>query len=271
MWLVTLVCNHDYMHNLTSPLRISIYVVVAVGLGLAAWLAFVLFDEGKPALQGKDELIGSLTPGRIMYIRWEQFQEPRITFCGPDHPERRIGESWWEVGADGLFSGVSVVRGPDGQLLTYMEITSGEVEYTDVATGHRMYYGSPSPSAEGHAGWIESIWDRPASIEEDGYLFKRRSELNGHASLVYEEMWVDERDGGEKIRGMEFVEEQPLLFRSSSYEVGEGGQRTLVSEHRFVEYRVLPEGSIVPTIEVPPPTHPADPEECPDMDMRPTP
>ena len=177
-----------------------------------------------------------------MYIKWEEFQDPRITFCGPDHPERRIGESWWEVGVDGLFSGVSVVRGPDGQLLTYMEITSGEVEYTDVATGHRMYYGSPSPFAEGHAGWIESIWDRPASIEEDGYLFKGRSELNGHASLVYEEMWVDERDGGEKIRGMEFVEEQPLLFRSSSYEVGEGGQRTLVSEHRFVEYRVLPEG-----------------------------
>ena len=62
-----------------------------------------------------------------------------------------IGESWEEVGADGLFSGVSVSRGPDGQLHTYMEIASGEVEYTDVATGHRMYYGSPKPSAEGLA------------------------------------------------------------------------------------------------------------------------
>ncbi len=58
------------MHNLTSPLRVSIYVVVAVGLGVAAWLAFVLFDEGKPALQGKDELIGGLTPGRVLYIKW---------------------------------------------------------------------------------------------------------------------------------------------------------------------------------------------------------
>ena len=39
------------------------------------------------------------------------------------------------------------------------------------------------------------------------------------------------------------------------------------SKHTFLEYHVLPEGSTVPNIDVPPPTHPADPEECPDMDM----
>lgn len=259
------------MQNLTSPLRISIYVVVAVGLGLAAWLAFVLLDEGKPALQEKDELVGSLTPGRILYIRWEQFQDPRITFCGPDHPERMIGESWEKVGADGLFSGASVVRGPDGQLLTYMEITSGEVASTDVATGHRMYYGSPSPSAEGLAGWIGAIWDQPASIEEDGYLFKGRSELNGHASLVYERtVEPPYGDAIKNMRRMEFVEDQPILFRQSLFDVMGEGERTLASEHTFLEWRVLPEGSTVPSIEVPPPTHPADPEECPNMDMRPT-
>ena len=62
--------------------------------------------------------------------------------------------------------------------------------------------------------------------------------------------------------------EKPVLFRQSLFDVGEGGQRTLVIQHAFVEYRVLPEGAVAPTIEVPPPTHPADPEECPDMDMR---
>ncbi len=247
-------------------------VVVAAALSLAAWLAFAWFDEGKPALQEKDELVGSLTPGRIMYIKWEEFQDPRITFCGPDHPERMIGESWEEVGADGLFSGVAVSWGPDGQLLTYMEITSGEVEYTDVATGHRMYYGSPKPSAEGHAGWVESIWELPTFLEEDGYVFKGGSELNGHASLMYERtLEPPYGDAIENISRMEFVEDQPILFRESLFDVMEEGERKLVSEHTFLEYRVLPEGSVVPTIEVPPPTHPADPEECPDVDMRPTP
>ena len=245
-------------------------MVVVVALGLGAWLVFALVDGGKPALQGKDELIGSLTPGRVLYIKYEEYIEERITFCGPEQPQTVVGESWEEVGVDGLFSGVAVVRGPDGQLLTYMEIASGEVESTDVATGQRMYYGSASPSAEDVAGWVEAVWEFPVSILEDGYTFEGRSELNGRDSLVYEETWVDSWDGGKHIRRMEFVEEKPILFRSSSYDVGEGGQRTLVDQHTFVEYRVLPEGAVAPTIDVPPPTHPADPEECPDMDMRPT-
>ena len=256
-----------WMRNLRFPLRISLCVGVAVGLGLGVWLVFVLLNEDEPVLQGRDELVGGLTPGRVLYVKYEEYRRERITFCGPPHPDRLTGESWEEVGVDGLFSGVAVVRGLDGQLLTYMEITSGEVEYTDVATGHRMYYGSPGPSADSQVAWIEGIWDWPETILEDGYTFKGRSELNGHESLMYEETLVN-RDGKESIRGMEFPEDYPILFRSTLYEVGEGRERRLKSEHTFVEHRVLPEGSTVPTIEVPPPTHPADTEECPDMDMR---
>ena len=231
---------------------------------MGAWLVFVLLVGGEPALQGKDELIGGLTPGRILYIKYEEYIAERITPCGPPHPQTVIGESWEQVGGDGLFSGVAVSRGVDGQLLTYMEITSGEVEYTDVATGQRMYYGSPSPSAEGVVSWVKAFWEHPPSVMDDGYTFEGRSELNGRDSLVYE----NELDGGKYIHRMEFVEEKPILFRSASYDVGEGGQRTLVNQHTFVEYRVLPEGAVMPTIEVPPPTHLADPEECPDVDFR---
>ena len=248
--------------------RILICVAGVVALGLAAWLVFVLVDGSKPALQGKEELVGGLTTGRVLHIRWEEYQRERITFCGPEHPDRLTGESWEEVGADGLFSGVAVSRSPDGHLLAYMEITSGEVEYMDVATGHRMYYGSPSPSADSQVSWIEGIWDWPETIVDDGYLFKERSELNGHDSLVFEKALVDDWDSKERIWGMEFPEDYPVLFSSASYTVGEGGERRLESEHTFVEYRVLPDGSTVPTIDVPLPTHPADPEECPDMDMR---
>lgn len=250
--------------------RIWICAGVVVALGLVAWLVFGLFDGGRPALQGKDELIGSLVPGRVLYIKYEEYIEERITFCGPEQSQTVVGESWEEVGVDGLFSGVAVVRGPDGQLLTYMEITGGEVESTDVATGQRMYYGSASPSAEDVALWTRAVWKRPASMMDDGYTFEGRSELNGRDSLVYEETWTDSWDGGKNVRGMEFVEEKPILFRQSIYDVGEGGQRTLVNQHTFLEYRVLPQGAVVPIIEVPPPTHPADPEECPDMDMRPS-
>ena len=248
--------------------RARICVAGLVALGLAAWLTFELLDEGRPALQGKNELISSLTPGRVLHIRSEEYRRERITFCGPEHPDRLTGESWEEVGVDGLFSGVAVSRGPDGRLLAYMEITSGEVEYMDVATGHRMYYGSPAPSVDNQVAWIEGIWDLPDTIVDDGYLFKGHSELNGHGSLVYEKALVDDWDGKERIWGMEFPEDYPILFRSTLYEVGEEGERTLDNQHTFLEYRVLPEGAVVPTIEVPPPTHPADPEECPDMDMR---
>ena len=79
------------MLNLGSKARVSICIVVAVALGLAAWLAFALLDEGKPALQEKDELVGSLTPGRILYIRWEEFQGPEDHFLrsGPSRNDHR--------------------------------------------------------------------------------------------------------------------------------------------------------------------------------------
>ena len=234
---------------------------------MAAWLVFVLLVEGEPALQGKDELIGGLTPGRILYIKYEEYIAERITPCGPPHPQTVIGEGWWEVRADGLFNGVDVVRGPEGELLTYIESAGNESESVDVVTGQRAYYPFIAGSTKGIAGWIESVWELPMSIEEDGYEFKGRSELNGRDSLVYEETLVD-WNGEKSVRGMEFVEEKPILFRQSIYDVGEGGERTLVDQHTFVEYRVLPEGAVMPTIEVPPPTHPVDPEECPDMDFR---
>ena len=116
---------------MNSRVRVSILVVVAVGIGLGAWLVFMLFDGDEPALQGKDELVGGLTPGRVLYVKYEEYIAERITPCGPKHPQMVIGESWEEVEVDGLFSGVAVSRSPDGQLLAYMEITSGEVEYTD--------------------------------------------------------------------------------------------------------------------------------------------
>ena len=250
-----------------SPLRISIYAVVAVAVGLAAWLAFVLLYEGGPAVVEKDELIGNLTPGRVLYIKWGDYQSERITPCGPPHPETVIGESWWEVRPDGLFSGVDAVRGTDGRLLVYIKSAGSEAESIDVATGQRMYYSSIAGSAESLAGWIGHAWDRPGSIEEDGYEFKGHSELNGRESLVYEATLVDDWDREERINRMEFPEDQPILFRSSIYDVGQGGQRTLSREHTFLEYQVLPEGSKVPTIEVPPPTHPVDPEECPDFHL----
>ena len=254
-----------------SPLRVLICVGVVLALGLAAWLAFVLLYEGGPAVVEKDELIGNLTPGRVLYIKWGDYQSERITPCGPPHPETVIGESWWEVRPDGLFSGVDAVRGTDGRLLVYIKSAGSEAESIDVATGQRMYYSSIAGSAESLAGWIGHAWDRPGSIEEDGYEFKGHSELNGRESLVYEATLVDDWDREERINRMEFPEDQPILFRTAAYDVGEGGQRTLMQQHTFLEYHVLPEGSTVPNIDVPPPTHPADPEDCPDMDMRPTP
>ena len=132
------------------------------------WLAFGLLDGGKPALQGKDELIGSLTPGRVLYIKYEEYIKERITPCGPPHPQMVIGESWREVKADGLFSGIGVVRGPEGELLTYIEWAGNESESVDVATGQRVYYPVVMGSAKSLAGWIEGIWKLPMSIEEDG-------------------------------------------------------------------------------------------------------
>ena len=265
--------------DLPRAARISIYVVVVVVLGLSVWLAVILLSGGSPASvevmaslarQEKEELIGSLSPGRILYIRSEQFPGAGTIFCVLEsHSQRVIDESWWEVGADGVFGGISVLRGLDGRLVAYLESTSGAVVYTDVATGWQVSYDF-NLTAKSLAGWIEAIWDLPASIGEDGYTFKERSELNGRNSLVYERPPVSESpygDGRETLWRMEFVEDQPILFRSSIYDVGQGGQRTLSREHTFLEYQVLPEGSKVPTIEVPPPTHPVDPEECPDFHL----
>ena len=128
--------------------RVLICAGVVVALSLGAWLVFGLLEGGEPALQGKDELIGSLVPGRVLYIKYEHYQDERISFCGPEQPQTAIGESWWKVGADGLFSGVDVVRGPEGELLTYIESTGNESESVDVATGQRMYYPFVAGSAK---------------------------------------------------------------------------------------------------------------------------
>ena len=78
--------------------------------------------------------------------------------------------------------------------------------------------------------------------------------MGNQVSLIFEQSYPAEQGDEASVSRLEYVEDRPFLMRSATYEVDEQGRETLREEHAFLEYRLLPQGSTFPDIDVDLPT-----------------
>ena len=93
------------------------------------------------------------------------------------------------------------------------------------------------------AEWIKEIWNLPRNLASHrNFELKGIGELHGRATLIYETS-SDSR----KTRWA-LVEDAPLLWRTSTYQIDGQGLEILTEEETVVEYRLLPPGSSIPQL-----------------------
>ena len=240
--------------------------VLAVLLGVGVWLAIAYWGGTSPptaaqqraaAQQDKQALVDGLAQGQILYIRSEDYSRIRLGPLGQrDYPQRVIDETWVVVGSDGATeTSISTMRDLDGELIGYSVLKDGVNTFSDLISG--VYFDMPMGIGLGYAEWVKGRWDITSitnRMEAKGFNFVRQGELGNQVSLIFERSRPAEQGDEASVSRLEFVEYRPFLRRSARYEVDEQGQETLLREHAFLEYRVLPEGSTFPDIDVDLPT-----------------
>ena len=242
--------------------RVMIAALVAVLLGVGVWLAIAYWGGTSPptvaqqraaAQQDKQALVDGLAQGQILYIRSEDYRKVRL---GPHYLQRVIDETWVVIGSDGATeTSISTRRDLDGELIGHSELKDGVNTYSDLISG--VYIDMPMGIGLGYAEWVNGRWDVTSitnRMEARGFSFVRQGELGNQVSLIFEQSRPAEQGDEASVSRLEFVEYRPFLRRSARYEVDEQGQETLLREHAFLEYRLFPEGSTFPDIEVDLPT-----------------
>ena len=233
--------------------RVIIAALVAVLLGVGVWL-FIAYEMDELALQDKQTMIDDLERGQVLYTKREDYRVTRLGLGPAGHPQTVIDESWMEAGPDGNFdAAIGVIRSLDGEFIQYSELEDNVLTYSDLVND--VYWEENSGSDRDFVGYVESLWNVPQFVVDRGYIFTGRGELNGRDTRIYEQPRTSNSDEGlETVGRIEFVEEWPILMRQGIYEVDADGKETLLQSNTLVEYRVLPQGATVPTIEVDLPT-----------------
>lgn len=202
-------------------------------------------------------MIDGLAQGQILYIRSEDYQSVRLGPLGQkDYPQRVIDETWVVIASDGATeTSIFTTRDLDGELIGYTELKDGVNRHSDLISG--VYIDTPMGIGLGYAEWIKGHWD-PTSItnrmEDRGFAFVRQGELGNQVSLIFERSYAAQQGDEASVSRVELVEYRPFLNRTATYEADEQGQETLLQEHAFLEYRLLPESSTFPDIDVALPT-----------------
>ena len=239
--------------------RIAGAGTVMLVLGAVAWLGVSHLVGSSPVTavelvtsieQNKQSLLEGLHQGQPLYSKLEKYKRSRL---GPsNYPDKVIDETWLQPGENGsIETGVGTMRSLDGELLGYSSLERSVLVFTDVATG--MTFDINVGHWDSLESWLNEVWNRPQTIQDPGVEFKGQGRLNQRESLIYEWSYTSQGgpdDGAQRsmLRRIELVEDAPLLYRESLYEIDDQGVRTLIEDTTVVEYGLLPEGSTVPTV-----------------------
>ena len=240
--------------------RTALAATLVLGLGAAAWIGISQLVGNSPATvaqlaasiqEDKQSLLDGIREGRPLYFKKYDFRRDRL---GPGYyyPDRVILEEWLRAGEDGsIETVVATMRSLEGELLGYTLLSDGSLVYTDVGTGWAVdMVGNLWGSLE---STVNTYWDGLLTLQGPDVEFKGRGSLHQRESLIYERSRTsqggpDEGAQQSLVSRIELVEEAPLLNKYSLYEIDDQGARTLVAENTVVEYRLLPEGSVIPTV-----------------------
>ena len=240
------------MHVRTAlPLAVIVLLVSAVVL---------LWPSQEYRLTSEEELkrlVDGITAGQVLYLRDADYRRPN-----PEIPadsswasqEHRRGEIWFAQDANGdtvLYTSIYYNLG--GEVVSYSRIEDDQRVFYNLATGAQMY----TPLFDDDvtiADWVRGVWQLKERNIREGYTLVETGSWRGQKISTYE----TSRDAfsfesGTIIDLYEHVVDRPLLFRSARLEEDEEGNRTLESDHRILEYRLLPaETPDVPQVSVTP-------------------
>ena len=240
--------------------RMAAAGALILALGAGAWIGISQLVGNSPvtaaqlaasAQEDKQSLLDGIREGRPLYFKKYDFRRDRL---GPGYyyPDRVILEEWLRAGEDGSTETVvATMRSLEGELLGYTLLSDGSLVYTDVGTGWSVdMIGNLWGSLE---STVNTYWDGLLTLQGPDVEFKGRGSLHQRESLIYERSRTsqggpDEGAQQSMVSRIELVEEAPLLIKYSLYEIDDQGARTLVAENTVVEYRLLPEGSAIPTV-----------------------
>ena len=239
--------------------RMAVAGTLILALGAVAWMGVAQLVGSGPATaaelvasveENKQSLLDGISEGQPLYFKVEKYKRNRL---GPsDYPVRVIDETWLRAGENGsLETGVATMRNLEGEMLGYTRLNEGTLKFTDVATG--MTFDINVGHWDSLESSVSEVWDRLLTIQSSGVDFKGRGTLSQRESLIYE--WrptpQGSQDGGTQpsiLRRIELVEDAPLFFKESVYEIDDQEIRTILEETTVVEFRLLPEGSTVPSL-----------------------
>ena len=243
-----------------KAVRTALVGALILALGAVAWIGISQLVGNSPATAAelvasieadKQSLLDGIRGGRPLYFKKYDFRRDRL---GPDvyYPERVIMEEWLRAGEDGsLETVVATMRSLEGDLLGYTILSDGSLVYTDVGTGWTVdMIGNLWGNLE---STVDTYWDGLLTLQGPDVEFKGRGSLHQRESLIYERSRTsqggpDEGPQQSLVSRIELVEEAPLLNQYSLYEIDDQGARTLIAENTVVEYRLLPQGSAIPTV-----------------------
>ena len=239
------------------PMRIGITVVAVV---LLTAIVVLLWPSQEDRLTSEEELkrlVDGITAGQALHLRNANYSRPNPEIPA-DSPwasqEHTRGDVWMAQDENGdtvLYT--SVYYNLDGEVVSYSRIEEDQRAFYNLATGAQMYM----PLYDGDstiAGWVRAVWQAAARNIREGYTLVDTGSWRGQETSTYE----TSRDAfsfesGTIIDLYEHVVDRPLLFRSARFEEDEEGNRTLESDHRILEYRLLPaETPDVPQVSVTP-------------------
>ena len=246
----------------------SILIVSVVALAIAV----VMFrsDPASAAVIAqraeleKRAILSAMTQGQILYFKSEEYKKVDSSIPAHlpwVHPERVIIEIWMSEDTNGvptLYSGTT--RTTDGTLLAHSELRGNQDVSTWVATGDQ--YIRPNDYTPNQlSGWVKGMWALQSSLLAEGVSRSGSGTLAGQASAIFErEVETSANFTPAEMREMhispgqlpapvthiirqEFVEEKPLLLRSTMWERDGSGTKTLLSDYRVLEYQLLPAGT----------------------------
>ena len=237
-------------------MRIRITIVSAVLLTATVVLLWPSQEDRLTSEEELERLVEGLSDGQILYLRTANYTRPN-----PEIPanspwasqENTRGEVWMAQDANGgpvLYT--SITYNLKGDVVGYSRIEDDQQAFYNLATGAQM--DSPLYDDEStFAGWVRAVWRAEARVVRDGYTFVETGAWRGQRISTYK----TRRDpfsfeSGTIIDLYEFVVDRPLLYRSARFEEDDEGNPNLESDHRILEYKLLPAETNVTEIAVTP-------------------
>ena len=216
-------------------------LAVAVGLVLYFTLgggasAHVMVEAAQVE---KTRLLDSLSSGRVLFYRMEDFQSERLGLSDDvEYPQRVMDKTWMLVGDDGdTDRGLTLTYDLAGNLISRSDMSEGDIIYADFLSGETMTF----PLGDGSnrlSVWIEHSWNMEGYTDSAGFTRQGSGRLLGRDSTIYRKpvVLVHGEGATETVTfEIEFVDDAPLLNRQAQYD----DEGNLTYENTLVEYSVI--------------------------------